>query len=439
VAVAPGGEWLVVGGGGPDLLAGYALSPEGVMLGELDLSVPTATRYRFAEAAAVPDGGWVVAWGADLPDDGPASDEPPIPQFQHFDTYVARFGAGGERLAGPVRANEERVYDQDPAGVGVGPETVVVLWDGYTGESRLGEGRARVLDLDDLSFRTGEIAVNPERTERSEQRFFELVMAPEGGFLAAWTGLEGERDGVGVGSFADAVWLQAFAADGSKAGPDRLANVITAGAQDLRSAAVTGDGTVWLLWTDFGVQSAEPRPVSRLVARPFSLDGLPLGGEVEIGPGSSFFDAQVAGGTAAALALWDEDGAWLAEVLDGGLAEAAPADELALTSPELSGFRVWVRLSAPGVSIWGTEEPLCIPETLCASGALPGRTEVLVRIVGPKGNGFLWPTLVKLTTSQVEVWLEQTSTGDVQFYLLPGASPGNDVLHGLFDRDGFRP
>jgi hypothetical protein len=41
--------------------------------------------------------------------------------------------------------------------------------------------------------------------------------------------------------------------------------------------------------------------------------------------------------------------------------------------------------------------------------------------------------------SAVSIWLEQTSTGDVQFYLLPGASPGNDVLHGLFDRDGFRP
>jgi hypothetical protein len=73
------------------------------------------------------------------------------------------------------------------------------------------------------------------------------------------------------------------------------------------------------------------------------------------------------------------------------------------------------------------------------SGRLPGRHEVFARIVGPKPNGRLWPTLVKFTTSQVEVWIEQVSTGEVEYYLLEGASRGFDELPGLFDREGFEP
>ena len=110
-----------------------------------------------------------------------------------------------------------------------------------------------------------------------------------------------------------------------------------------------------------------------------------------------------------------------------------------LESPEVPGFRVQVRISGGSSQILGRVEPACIPETLCVSGAVAGRSEVFVRVVGPKPNGFLWPTLVKFSTSTVEVWIEQESTGTVRYYLLEGASPGVDVLPGLFDRTGFLP
>ncbi|HVS01435.1 MAG TPA: hypothetical protein VMT16_01580 [Thermoanaerobaculia bacterium] len=85
------------------------------------------------------------------------------------------------------------------------------------------------------------------------------------------------------------------------------------------------------------------------------------------------------------------------------------------------------------------KEALCVAETLCVSGALPGRSEVFLRVVGPKPNGHLWPTLVRFTTSQVEVWVEQVSTGEMQYYLLEGATPDSDLIPGLFDRQGFLP
>ncbi|HVS03531.1 MAG TPA: PQQ-dependent sugar dehydrogenase [Thermoanaerobaculia bacterium] len=108
-------------------------------------------------------------------------------------------------------------------------------------------------------------------------------------------------------------------------------------------------------------------------------------------------------------------------------------------SPELPGFQIKVRLSAgehqPEVRL----EPSCIPETLCVSGALPGRTEVQVRVVGPRPNGRLWPILVRLTTSRVEVWIRQVASGILRYYELPAASPGDDSLDGSFDRYGFPP
>jgi hypothetical protein len=64
---------------------------------------------------------------------------------------------------------------------------------------------------------------------------------------------------------------------------------------------------------------------------------------------------------------------------------------------------------------------------------------VLVRVVGPRPNGRLWPILVRLTTSRVEVWIRQLAGGLILYYELPAVGPGDDSLDGLVDRDGFAP
>ncbi|MGD2115510.1 MAG: PQQ-dependent sugar dehydrogenase [Acidobacteriota bacterium] len=120
--------------------------------------------------------------------------------------------------------------------------------------------------------------------------------------------------------------------------------------------------------------------------------------------------------------------------------EPPPApDDGWLTTPEIPGFRFRVQITSGGVERPVRQETGCIPETLCVSGAVPGRSELFVRIVGPKPNGKLWPTLVRFTTSTVEVWIEQLATGETRHYLLAGAVPGSSELEGLFDRDGFEP
>jgi hypothetical protein len=122
--------------------------------------------------------------------------------------------------------------------------------------------------------------------------------------------------------------------------------------------------------------------------------------------------------------------------------DPAPPNGPWLTSPALPGFRAKARINPPGKpALAGGAEPDCIGETLCVSGALAGRSEVFVRVVGPKPNGKLWPTLVKFSTSEIEIWLEQTSTGQVNYYRLEAPEKGTTeiVLDGLADKLGFDP
>jgi hypothetical protein len=110
----------------------------------------------------------------------------------------------------------------------------------------------------------------------------------------------------------------------------------------------------------------------------------------------------------------------------------------AVADVDAKTFRVWVRINdkTQGRSEKGEA---CMSETACFSGALPGRSEVLVRIVGPK-NGHLQPSIVKLNTTRVEVWIEQVSTGLLKYYDSPAGGPNLWELKGQFDRlSGFLP
>lgn len=129
---------------------------------------------------------------------------------------------------------------------------------------------------------------------------------------------------------------------------------------------------------------------------------------------------------------------WTEPAPTGAAPPPVPAGEV-FTSPEIAGFRFQVRLTAGDRQLPARQEDRCFEETLCVSGAVPGRSELFLRIVGPKPNGRLWPTLVRTTTSTAEVWIEQVSTGEVRYYRLEGATPGSTDLTGLFDRDGFLP
>lgn len=110
-----------------------------------------------------------------------------------------------------------------------------------------------------------------------------------------------------------------------------------------------------------------------------------------------------------------------------------------LTSSAIPNFRFRVRIFNTATPIAGAKESDCIPETLCVSGAVPGRSEVFLRVIGPRPNGYLWPTIVRFTPSRVEVDVQQISTGVTKTYVLPAIPPDSDELTGLQDRTGFLP
>lgn len=133
-----------------------------------------------------------------------------------------------------------------------------------------------------------------------------------------------------------------------------------------------------------------------------------------------------------------------AQHLLGGIqwAAAAPARPPSapavdpITSPEIPDFRFWVRINNRRI---GTEVAHCLPETVCVAAAVPDRAEILLRIVGPQPNGYLWPEIVRFNTTKAEVWIQQISTGATKYYVLPAVAPGSRTLPGLIDKTGFRP
>ncbi len=70
---------------------------------------------------------------------------------------------------------------------------------------------------------------------------------------------------------------------------------------------------------------------------------------------------------------------------------------------------------------------------------MPGRSELFLRILGPRPNGHLWPTIVRFTLSRVVVEIQQLSTGELETYELDAVPAGTDDLSGRQDRTGFLP
>jgi len=87
----------------------------------------------------------------------------------------------------------------------------------------------------------------------------------------------------------------------------------------------------------------------------------------------------------------------------------------------------------------GTQVADCVPETLCVAGAIPTRSELFLRIIGPRPNGFLWAQVIRFTTSRLETWVQRTSGGPIRYYDLPSVPQDSAVLSGLVDKEAFQP
>lgn len=118
---------------------------------------------------------------------------------------------------------------------------------------------------------------------------------------------------------------------------------------------------------------------------------------------------------------------------------APPAGDW-ISVPSLPGYRVKVRITPPGnPSFIAGEVVDCVPETICIAGALETRSELFVRVIGPRPNGYMHAQVIKFTPSRVEVWIEQTDTEVVNYYDLEQVPADSEALPGFVDKTAFLP
>ncbi len=125
--------------------------------------------------------------------------------------------------------------------------------------------------------------------------------------------------------------------------------------------------------------------------------------------------------------------------------EAPPPEECGvLPGPDLvdsdfPGYRFRVEIVNGAGSLPAVSESQCLAETLCVSGALPGRTEAELRLIGPRPNGYLWFQVVRFTPSELRIEAEKISDGTCRAYTLDAIPPASDALDGFVDRMAFLP
>ena len=111
-----------------------------------------------------------------------------------------------------------------------------------------------------------------------------------------------------------------------------------------------------------------------------------------------------------------------------------------LTTSEIPGFRFRVGFtSATGAPFFGAKESDCLADTLCVSSELAGRAAVLLRIIGPRNNGFFWFQAMRFPAQQADIEVQQLSTGVIKTYRLDRLDPDDTEIPGRLDRTAFQP
>jgi len=273
----------------------------------------------------------------------------------------------------------------------------------------------------------------------------QVAVAADGSAVVAWDACDFSDP-----SFLCEVRARAYAADGSPRGPEMRVSPLDGLNHENAAVAIDARGDWAVAFESCHTDTGDDRYDCGVTTAIYSPDDQPLGAPVRVTPQGQPVEPSVAATADGFQVGWDivscdsrdcdsePEGVYTQRyaLVDPDQDPPVPDGE-PLVASEVPGFRFWVRIGGAASTIPVRAEAACIPETLCVSGALPGRSEIFLRVVGPKGNGYLWPTIVKFTTSEVEVWIEQIATGVVRYYHLDGATPGSSELPGLFDRTGF--
>lgn len=254
VAPDPGGGFTVTGGGSDGDTSGifvWRFDALGTPLGgEIPVNVTTADQQSNPAIAADPGGGITVAWQS-LGQDGSANG-----------IYARRFDVAGNPLSGEIPINATTAGNQCCAAIAPdGEGGFSVAWMSV-GQDGSGDGvYARRFDAAGEPL-GGEVAVNA--TTAGDQSFPTLTTDPDGGFTVAWQGLGGE--------YSD-VFARRFDVAGNPLSGEIPVNVTTAGSQVFPSIAADGSGGFIVAWTSLEGQDELHAFVRRFDAAGAPLSG----------------------------------------------------------------------------------------------------------------------------------------------------------------------
>ena len=183
----------------------------------------TAYQQQNPAVAALPDGGFLVAWESCGNADGDASG-----------VYVQRLDATGTRVGGPTLVNTTIASFQQYPAIGVGPQgEYCIAWESYLQDGS--EHGIYARRYSSSGQRAGsEFAVNA--FTENDQVNPSVTFNDHGGMAIAYNG-KGPSDNAGV-------WVREFGPDGIALGVESPVNATTAGTQQYPTVVAAGSGYV---------------------------------------------------------------------------------------------------------------------------------------------------------------------------------------------------
>ncbi|MEM7011644.1 MAG: Ig-like domain-containing protein [Verrucomicrobiota bacterium] len=209
------------------------LDADGVPIGNITQVNSVSGGLQFgATAAALDDGGYVVAW---------SSNDYATEDYSGFGVLLQRYASNGTAIGSPVQVNTSTTGNQNfPDVTSLSDGGYVVVWadDGADGSGWGIQGQRYDSDGREVA---GEFRIN---TEGSDSQWMPKVVGlDDGGFVVAWN--SHSQDGVGWG-----VYSQRYDSNGSTVGGETLVNETTDRGQVAPSIASLASGGYVVTWYD---------------------------------------------------------------------------------------------------------------------------------------------------------------------------------------------
>ncbi|MFM2280229.1 MAG: hypothetical protein RLZZ444_2460, partial [Pseudomonadota bacterium] len=234
-------------------------SADGTALtGELTANTDTTNSKIYHDLLALEGGGFVVSWASQDADS--------------LGVYQQLYDADGDRIGGETLVNTTTTSAQYiPKLAALADGGHVVTWIDYSSGSA-----DVVLQRYDATgaAQGGEVLVNSFTTGNQERTA--ITALRDGGYVLAWSSDGQDGDSAGV-------YLQQFAANGSRVGGEKQVNTQTANSQSLPRVLGLADGGYAVAWTSEG----QDGDLSGTYLQIYAANGSTVGGETQVNDTSS--------------------------------------------------------------------------------------------------------------------------------------------------------